>query len=62
MSKYEEMIISKYNKGVERHEIAEDLAMEQDLTFKEAEEIVDAFLLRAKRRKNTNFERSGSFE
>lgn len=51
MSKYEKWILTKYENGVERVDIIEDLALAHDLGYKEAEEVVNMTILRNKNMK-----------
>jgi hypothetical protein len=50
--KVEEFIIKRYNQGYSRMEITRELATENDLTYSEAEPIVDSTLLKSKHLSN----------
>lgn len=57
IKKVEEFIMKRYEQGRERIEIVRELATENNLTYSEAEPIVNATILRSKNMKNRKGEK-----
>ena len=52
IKKVEEFIIKRYNQGYPRMDITRELATENNITYSEAEPIIDSTLLKAKHLSN----------